>query len=114
MADVCVTVPKDRWTEWLTEGDLPGEAWRGGESFFYVSHPPRIAPGERVYVVSHGRLRGYAPLEQVNLVEGRWALRRRAGAVACTIPGQILGFRGVRYRWWDRTVERPFPEWKTP
>ena len=40
-------------------------------------------------------------------------LRREGGAVACTIEKQINGFRGYRYRDWERAEEKPFPEWKT-
>ena len=35
-------------------------------------------------------------------------------AVACTIPQAILGFRGLRLRWWKREDEQPFLEWKKP
>lgn len=47
--------------------------------------------------------------------EGRFefALVRRAGAVAVTIPEPITGFRGWRYRWWPREAEVPFPDWRT-
>lgn len=41
------------------------------------------------------------------------AIVRKGGAVACTIDEPIPGFRGLRKRWWDRAIERPFPEWKT-
>ena len=30
-----------------------------------------------------------------------------------TIPTPIQGFRGYRYRSWDRAEEMPFPEWQT-
>ena len=69
MSDVVVTVPKGLWAEWLQEGDLAGEPWSGeAEYHFWVSpmmfHEPAhpwIEPGERVYIVAHGKLRGYAP-----------------------------------------------------
>lgn len=31
-----------------------------------------------------------------------------------TIPEFIQGFRGARYRWWDTTIEVPFPGWQKP
>lgn len=123
MADVVVTVPKRLWTEWLDEGTLPGEEWNGYEEFGFLIHggtSPTIAPGERVYVVAHGMLRGYSPLVEIDCDAERFggrpsqfALVRRAGAVAVTIPEPITGFRGWRYRWWPREAEVPFPDWRT-
>ena len=67
--------------------------------------------------LAHGRLRGYAPLvgaERVcRLNTGRCCLMRDGGAAAVTVPFEIPGFRGWRYRWWDRGVEVAFPEWRT-
>jgi hypothetical protein len=63
MTDVVVTVPKRLWTEWIEEGDLPGDEDSGDTYAFSLwGVPPTIDPGERVYVVAHGKLRGYAPL----------------------------------------------------
>jgi hypothetical protein len=63
MSDVCVTVPMRLWEEWIDEGDLPGEPYTGDTFHFWLGGPlPEMQPGERVYVVAHGRLRGYAPL----------------------------------------------------
>ena len=115
MSDVVVTVPQHLWEDWLDEGDLPGEPWSGEEWHFYLSGAvPRILPGERVYVVAHGRLRGYAPLVRIERGEEPWqfALVRHGGAVAITVPEVIPGFRGWRYRWWDRSLEAPFPAWQ--
>lgn len=119
MTDVVVTVPKGRWEEWIAEGDLPGQPWGAGDAGsdgwydFYLGGPlPSIQPGERVYVVAHGRLRGYAPLVRVDRYEN--SLVRQGGAVAVTIDEPIRGFQGWRYRWWDRAAEHPFPEWENP
>lgn len=110
MADVCVTVPKAKWDEWIAEGDLPGED-TGTEYVFWIGGPlPDIKPGERVYVVAHGKVRGYAPL--IRAVPGH-GLIRSGGAVACTIDEPVRGFQGWRYRWWERDDEKPFPEWRT-
>ncbi len=114
MADVVVTVPKDRWWQWIDEGDLPGEPWNGEYEwdFYLYGVAPIIKPGERVYVVAHGKLRGYAPLVRIDGEPGRsFSLVRRNGAVAVTIPEPIRGFQGWRYRWWDRAIEVPFPNW---
>jgi hypothetical protein len=116
MSDVVVTVPKRLWAEWLIEGDLPGELPTGGEYAFYLGGPePFIRPGERVYIVAHGKLRGYAPLVRIDHgPNGGFALIRAGGAVACTHPEPMRGFRGWRYRWWPLDDERPFPDWRTP
>lgn len=115
MADVVVTVPKALWRDWIEEGDAVGERESGEEWAFYFyplpSGFPSIAPGERVYIVAHGMLRGYAPLTRMSVHPP--ALCRRGGAVAVTIPEPIHGFRGWRVRWWERTAEVPFPAWRT-
>ena len=117
MSDVVVTVPKGRWAEWLAEGQLAGEPWDGlTQSHFWIRRPtPNIAPGERVYIVAHNRLRGYSPLVRVEercwLDPGRACLLRHGQAVALTIPESIQGFQGYRYRWWSRLEEVAFPGW---
>jgi hypothetical protein len=120
MSDLVVTVPKWFWPDWIAEGDLPGEPASGEEWAFTLGGGPRppIEPGERLYVVAHGRLRGYAPVTRlVNeyATGGRgWSICRRGGAVAVTIPEPISGFRGWRRRWWARTDELPFTDWRQP
>jgi len=206
MTDLVVTVPRNLWAEWIEEGDAVGEPETGEEWGFFLGHNrPPILPGERLYIVAHDRLRGYAPVTRVafypdpcekhsytahvaarspsieqirellaeaqahcdgatallctdaldttmptihrlrcrdeigrliappakdpacaccqlevgterpwidgRLVTGRWAIGRKGGAVAVTIPDQIRGFRGFRPPWWDREQERPFPGW---
>lgn len=124
--DVVVTCPKGLWSEWLGEGDLADDlfpaAWEGVSEYGFIlatRHRPGIEPGERVYIVAHGRLRGYSPLVAVEDAPLRFggrsdgfALVRHGGAVACTIPDPIRGFQGWRYRWWEYTDEIPFPLWQ--
>ena len=121
--DVVVTVPKTfeyvglrGLAAWVEEGDLPGEEWSGQDSHFYLGgKPPTILLGERVYVVCEGKLRGYAPLVRVERYgRGHFALVRRSGAVAVTIPQPVRGFQGYRYRWWGYDAEVPFPDWQQP
>lgn len=130
MSDIVVTVPKNftypaapgkrGLAAWLAEGDAPGSAWTGQRYRFSTwGFCPDIQRGERVYVVCEGRLVGYAPLVDLYfggalLGTGRPAgvvdtidLIRAGGAVACTIPEPITGFRGWRRRWWDRSIEVP-------
>lgn len=122
MTDVVVTVPKSfGLARWIAEGDPAGAPWSGQEWHFYLGRTkPRITPGERVYVVYNGKLRGYAPLVKLAVHMGdngrqwRWSLVRHGGAVALTIDPFIAGFRGFRYRWWSQLAERPFPHWKEP
>jgi hypothetical protein len=92
--DIVVTVPKDPWWDWLDEGDLPGEPLTGEEWGFYTrGASPDIQAGERVYVVAHGRLRGYAPLSRIEIPRpGSLEIDRRGGAVALTIP-ELCGGR---------------------
>ena len=128
MADVVVTVPKRLWQAWLDEGCLPGQDPMPGEYFWFnVPTRPRISSGERVYVVAHGLLRGYAPLFTIEDSDGMWRkgalanelpdspwfLVRRGGAVAVTIDEPIRGFQGYRYQWWSRDDEHPFENWMT-
>lgn len=112
MADVVMTVPKHLWLDWCDEGDAVGTPDSGTEwGFFCGGGVPSILPGERVYIVSHGRLRGYAPLTRLQRFP--LAFGRRGGAVAVTIAEPIQGFRGWRYRWWRREAEVPFLAWRT-
>jgi hypothetical protein len=114
MSDLVVTVPKGIWLEWLSEGDAVGEPETGEEwGFFLGGGRPPIAPGERLYIVAWGRLRGYAPVTRLAPTDRGWAICRRGGAVAVTIGQPIPGFRGFRKRWWERAAELPFPEWMT-
>lgn len=120
MSDVVVTVPKSLWAEWIEEGDLAGEPWSEEADYhFWIRRDsvPTILPGERVYIVAHGRLRGYSPLVRYEnyckLAPSRSCLVRHNGAVAVTLPVPIIGFQGWRYRWWDRSDEMPFPGWRT-
>jgi len=114
--DLVVTVPKDLWADWIAEGDPADSAEppTGIEWGFYVGwRQPDMRIGDRLYIVSWGKLRGYAPITRVMETERGWAIIREGGAVAVTIPEPIVGFRGFRKRWWMRSHERPFPAWKT-
>ena len=114
VSDLVVTVPKGFWFQWIEEGDAAGAPATGEEWGYSVGTRPNIEPGERLYVVAWGLLRGYAPVTRVfQAVDRRWVICREGGAVAVTIPEQVKGFRGARKRWWDRSQEKPFPAWQT-
>ena len=120
MSDLVVTCPKGFFLEWIAEGDAAGEPYTGEEwAWFMGGHKPDIGPGDRLYVVAWGKLRGYAPVTRIAQTTAgwprpSWAICRRGDAVAVTIPEPIKGFQGWRRRWWDRSIETPFAEWKTP
>jgi hypothetical protein len=67
-----------------------GDEWH----FYSGGGVPTIRPGERVYVVYYGKLRGYAPLVRVEWYgNSRFALVRRGGTVVVTVDEFIRGFR---------------------
>ena len=114
--DLVGTCPKDFWEEWIAEGDPAGTPESGEEWGWFTRSPlaQTIRPGDRFYVVAHGRLRGWAPVTRVEWSDGIGMIGRMGGAVACTIDLLIPGFRGLRRVWWSRSMEKPFPDWKTP
>ena len=117
MADLVVTVPKNLWFAWIAEGDAVGEPESGEEWAYWVSRArPPIEPGDRLYVVAWGMLRGYAPVTRVvrQPLGDQFGICRQGKAVACTVrDARFDGFRGYRKRWWAREIEVPFPTWKT-
>lgn len=117
MSDLVGTCPMTFWNEWVAEGDAAGDPYSGEEWGWYTRDPKAktAQPGDRFYVVAHGKLRGYAPVTQVmEDGHGAFVICRRGDAVACTIESPIPGFRGLRRRWWERSEEVPFPGWKNP
>ena len=115
MPDLVGTCPKDFWEEWIAEGDAAGDPLTGEEWGWYTRHSlaASIRPGDRFYVVAHGKLRGWAPVTRLNDDgAGGYVICRRGDAVACTIAVPIPGFRGLRLRWWKRDEEQPFPDWR--
>lgn len=115
MVDLVGTCPLDFWEEWIAEGDAAGDPPTGEEWGWFTSHRDAqlIKPGDRLYIVAHGRVRGYAPVTRIERTGEGWAICRKAGAVACTIKAIVPGFRGLLVRWWEREDELPFPAWKT-
>lgn len=122
--DLVVTVPRDRWAEWLREGDLAGDPPSGKDHNFTLWLDPSDQPpptnARRLYIVGQGALRGFAPVVDVmpkmigrKVGKQGWQIVRRGGAVACTIDGRIAGFPGFKFRWWDLEAERPFANWKS-
>lgn len=113
MADLVVTCPKHLWRDWIAEGDAAGEPYTGEEWGWYLggSRPP-ISPGDRLYVVAWGLLRGYAPVTRVVQTDRGWCICRRGNAMPKTIDKTIHGFRGWRRRWWEMDDEEWFDDWR--
>ena len=116
VTDLVGTCPKDFWEAWIAEGDPAGTPWSGEEWGWYTRHSFARdgQPGDRFYIVGHGKLRGWAPIVRITYDLDDWVICRKGDAVACTIAEPIPGFRGLRHRWWPRELELPFPEWRTP
>ena len=116
MPDLVATCPKHFWEEWIAEGDAAGEPYTGEEWGWYTGArmAATMRPCDRLYIVAHGKLRGYAPVTLVVKTDRGWCICRRGNAVACTIGQPIPGFRGLRRRWWKREHERPFQDWRRP
>jgi hypothetical protein len=130
MPDCVVTVPKTFRYEgapgkvglaaWIAEGDPAGTAWSGQLwSFSCYGMRPKTEPGERVYIVCEGQLRGYAPLVRLECYftgpgPGPLAFIRGGDAVALTLPRPYTGFRGWKYRDWEREEEIPVEAAVTP
>jgi hypothetical protein len=119
MVDLVGICPKTFWEEWIAEGDAAdGGPWTGEEWSWYTRSrtAKKITPGDRFYVVAHGKLRGYAPVVRVEWIQdiASFAIIRHGGGVSVTIDQMVPGFRGLRHRWWDRKIEEPFPHWRIP
>jgi hypothetical protein len=131
-----IVVPVKRWTDWLAMGDLAGQLWSGREHALSLHCLPDIEPGERVYILHAGIVRGYAPLIRIEqgfhagrlltyLIRGGGA---RAMTPMCSMPNgcrckdsiwmaphaRHFGAIGVfQYRDWDYRDEWLLGDWKT-
>lgn len=132
--DIVVPIKAEDWDGWLAEGDLAGEPWSGEEHALTVRSRPDIEPGERVYILAGGIIRGYAPLLRAEYAwkRGYWYtyLIRGDGARAmtpmCSRPDQCdcsLGWRAphprrfaafgtFRYRSWTYGEEWKLIDWR--
>jgi hypothetical protein len=114
--NLVVSVIKSFWKEWIAEGDAAGDPPTGEEwGYFIGGRKPNIQKGDRLYIVAHGRLRGYAPVTALSfsMEHGKHVICREGNAVAVTIDQPIKGFQGWRYVWWKPEDEKTFPNWKT-
>jgi len=125
--NLVVSVTKTFWKEWIAEGDAAGDPPTGIEWGYYIGgRKPNIHAGDRLYIVAHGRVRGYSPVTRLGRTDQsefhesnkinighQWIICREGNAVAVTIPEVVRGFQGWRYVWWKQEDEIPFPNWKT-
>ena len=117
--DLVATCPKGFWKEWMAEGDCAGDTSTQDTAYAWQTRhrlAEKIREGDRFYVVAHGKLRGYAVVCEVVSPHSDELIYiyRDGGAVAVTLPITIKGFQGLRRRWWSRSIEQPFPGWRTP
>ncbi len=116
--DLVATCPRGFWKEWIAEGSCAGDPETDVEYAWYTKSRAvlKLEKGDRLYIVAHGKLRGWAPITRIISDDdvSEFGICRRGGAVACTIPEKIPGFQGLRKRWWDRSQEIPFPDWRKP
>ncbi len=117
MTDLVGTCPKDFWLEWIAEGDAAGAPSSGEEWGWYTHHglAREIRPGERFYVVAHGRLRGWAAVTRVKYsTDGRpVCICRQGGAVAITIDEPVTGISRAAPALVAARHRAPVPDWKT-
>lgn len=110
MADVCVCVARAKWSGFLVEVD-------SGKVEFDLGY--RVSgkwdPGERCYIVAWGCVRLWMTLDRAGRDKyGRLILYLSGPAMPVRTPERLRGFQGARRRWWDRCVEKLFPEWRAP
>jgi transcriptional regulator with XRE-family HTH domain len=119
VADLVVVVAYNHWAAWLKEGDpavVPPDKpvkTKRRHALYLGTHEPVITPGERVYIVSHGRLRGYAPLIAIEKKGPAYYAIRGGGAVAVTLPRSLYLTHPIE-RTWSLAEEIPFPQWREP
>lgn len=111
MADVVVSCPKAAWQTW-------SEQAASGLVVFDLGYrlPGKWNPGDRVYVVAHGRVRCWMELGKVghDPITGQLQLVLIGQPLPVTTSEEIRGFQGARMRWWPRDQERDFPGWREP
>lgn len=114
MTDIVVTVPRDKWADWLKqhgEGDQRGRR-RNFHIYDKEQGRPPASEGDDIYVVAHGRLRCLLMIERIVPLMGGW-LVTASMVRPVTLAGYVPGFKGWRRRWWDTQHELPFDAWRT-
>lgn len=74
----------------------------------FVPHGMKVAARDRLYIVQGGQLCGFATIQRMGVAPSRFGAWVKVGEFhPCTLPCKVRKFRGLRYRWWDRSAERP-------
>ena len=118
-ADYVATVRQGEWAEWVREQleEAPVTDLLDGTRIQWLwcsrtSLMRRVLPGDRLYIVSEGRLRCRAEIHRTARGSNGWTCCYRRGDLEpVTVDYRIRGFRGLRRRWWPPEVERPCPDW---
>lgn len=110
MTDIAVTIPRDRWPDFIAAPALCAEG-APRSHVIYGARPP-CAEGDTLYFVSHRRLRAGLTIERITAHRGGFLVvgSFRPGI---TVIEDIAGFQG-----WQRAGFRPreivpFPDWQT-
>ncbi len=117
MGDLVVALgTPERWRELV--GAVPVLESSSGSDLFALpvtdrgGPRPAIGPGDRVYLVAWGRVRGYVRMAKLSNTLDGWVLGCSSAVVPTTIPAVgIATFRGAKAPWWKRPDEQPFPGW---
>lgn len=111
MTDIVVTVARDKWAAFLAEHGVGTNRGRQHVFHLFGDRPPSSI-GDRLYVVSHGRLRCALMIELIVPHHGGWQVVA-SFIRAAALPGFVQGFPDWRRRWWRDLDELPFPDWRT-
>lgn len=126
MTDLVVTIPRESWGKWIAGATEGCEELGNVLSDFCGIGSHSFRSADRLYIVSHDRLRGFMPETKVEYVDGAWTISWTGGFQAVTVGAQhsrparrehtdlayIRGFHGLLERWWSRVDEFGFPDWQ--
>lgn len=132
MAEIVLTIPLDRWDEFWT-----ATKHHNAVRIRLRTTPPRIHPGERVWIVQHGRVQGFTtlygiqvdrkfqPEDRPRYAKSKNALIKPTPTVYIVVrmnvkpytvwsprtdaPMLVKHFRGYRYRNWADNQIRRYP-----
>jgi hypothetical protein len=112
MTAIVVTIPRDKWPDWLKQhgrGDQRGKM-RAFHLYDDKGRPPCDA-GDLLYVVALGKLRCVLMVENNVPLRGGWYVMATM-IRGVTLPFPIGGFPRWRRRDWKIDQEQEFPNWR--
>ena len=118
--DLVATVRQGEWAGWVREQleELPCGRLPDGTSLQWLwcsraRMMESVVRGNRLYIVSEGRLRCRAEIYRTYRGADGWiCCLRRGDLEPVTIDNNVRGFRGLRKRFWPLEIERPCPDWQ--